>query len=99
MIHTSGSTGTPKGVVMTAGPLVNLVLYHAEWLAAGETGARRGAVAQFSAISFDVSAWEIIETLTSGRTLAVPDDEYGGTRRRSSAGSTSTGWRRFARRT
>ncbi|MFJ3970277.1 amino acid adenylation domain-containing protein [Streptomyces parvus] len=75
VIHTSGSTGTPKGVVMTAGPLVNLVLYHAEWLAAGETGARRGAVAQFSAISFDVSAWEIIETLTSGRTLAVPDDE------------------------
>ncbi|WP_340556903.1 amino acid adenylation domain-containing protein [Streptomyces sp. GSL17-111] len=74
VIHTSGSTGTPKGVVMTAGPLVNLVLWHAEWLAAGETGARRGAVAQFSAISFDVSAWEIIETLTSGKTLAVPDD-------------------------
>ncbi|MFE7459127.1 amino acid adenylation domain-containing protein [Streptomyces sp. NPDC057554] len=75
VIHTSGSTGTPKGVVMTAGPLVNLVLCHAEWLAAGETGGRRGPVAQFSAFSFDVSAWEIIETLTSGRTLAVPDDE------------------------
>jgi nonribosomal peptide synthetase DhbF len=75
VIHTSGSTGTPKGVTMTGGAFVNLVRTHAAWVAGGTIDPKRGPVAQFSAISFDVSAWEIIETLTSGRELAVPDEE------------------------
>ncbi|GLU49966.1 non-ribosomal peptide synthetase [Nocardiopsis ansamitocini] len=73
VIHTSGSTGTPKGVVMTSGPLVNLVIAHTEWINSGTAGSPHGPVAQFSAFSFDVSAWEFIETLTAGKPLAVPD--------------------------
>ncbi|NYI04685.1 non-ribosomal peptide synthetase [Allostreptomyces psammosilenae] len=73
VIHTSGSTGTPKGVVMTTGPFVNLVTAHDEWLADGKPGSLTGPWAQFSAFSFDVSAWEIIEALTAGKRLAVPD--------------------------
>ncbi|MFI6576649.1 amino acid adenylation domain-containing protein [Nocardiopsis sp. NPDC050513] len=73
VIHTSGSTGTPKGVVMTSGAFVNLVLAHTAWINDGKSGSPHGAVAQFSAFSFDVSAWEIIETLAAGKRLAVPD--------------------------
>ncbi|MGW9206227.1 amino acid adenylation domain-containing protein [Embleya sp. NPDC055664] len=74
VIHTSGSTGRPKGVTMGTGAMVNLVQAHARWVRRERTGIG-GPVAQFAAISFDVSAWEIIETLTSGRHLVVPDDE------------------------
>ncbi|MER6915327.1 amino acid adenylation domain-containing protein [Streptomyces sp. NPDC000594] len=86
VIHTSGSTGTPKGVTMTSGAMVNLVQCHTAWIADGppaddtdtdtdpdtEPG---GPVAQFSAFSFDVSAWEIIEPLTAGKQVAVPGAE------------------------
>ncbi|MGW5676585.1 amino acid adenylation domain-containing protein [Streptomyces sp. NPDC003860] len=72
VIHTSGSTGTPKGVVMTAGPLVNLVQCHTRWIADGLPTPPSGPVAQFSAFSFDVSAWEIVEPLTAGKQVAVP---------------------------
>ncbi|MYR91221.1 amino acid adenylation domain-containing protein, partial [Streptomyces sp. SID685] len=75
VIHTSGSTGTPKGVTMVAACFVNLVQAHAAWLAGGTIDPGRGPVAQLSAISFDVSAWEIVETLTSGRPLAIPDED------------------------
>ncbi|MFE0424072.1 amino acid adenylation domain-containing protein, partial [Streptomyces sp. NPDC058953] len=73
VIHTSGSTGTPKGVTMVSGAMVNLVQYHTDWIARGRAGAPAGPVAQFSAFSFDVSAWEIIEPLTAGKQVAVPD--------------------------
>lgn len=73
VIHTSGSTGSPKGVTMTSGAFVNLVLWHREWLARDRPGPHAGPVAQFSAFSFDVSAWEIIQSLVSGRPLAIPD--------------------------
>ncbi|MEU5976816.1 amino acid adenylation domain-containing protein [Streptomyces sp. NPDC047315] len=75
VIHTSGSTGTPKGVVMTAGPLVNLVQFHTRWIADGLPTPPCGPVAQFSAFSFDVSAWEIVEPLTAGKQVAVPGAE------------------------
>ncbi|WP_078911017.1 non-ribosomal peptide synthetase [Streptomyces sp. NRRL WC-3742] len=74
VIHTSGSTGSPKGVTMNAGAIVNLVHAHSAWIRRGRPGPG-GPVAQVSAISFDVSAWEIIETLATGRRLAVPDEE------------------------
>jgi amino acid adenylation domain-containing protein/non-ribosomal peptide synthase protein (TIGR01720 family) len=71
VIYTSGSTGTPKAVVMPAGGLVNLLLWHQRALAGGP-GSR---VAQFAAISFDVSAQEILSTLAFGKTLVVPTNE------------------------
>ncbi|MBV8996030.1 MAG: amino acid adenylation domain-containing protein, partial [Pseudonocardiales bacterium] len=71
VIYTSGSTGTPKAVVMPSGGLVNLLLWHHRALGDG-LGSR---VAQFTAISFDVSAQEILSTLAFGKTLVVPTDE------------------------
>ncbi|MEV7871364.1 amino acid adenylation domain-containing protein [Streptomyces sp. NPDC088124] len=71
LIYTSGSTGRPKGVVMSCGALVNLMSWHASALPA-EAGSR---VAQFTAISFDVSAQEILSALLDGKTLVVPDEE------------------------
>ncbi|MFI6553989.1 non-ribosomal peptide synthase/polyketide synthase [Streptomyces griseus] len=70
VIYTSGSTGRPKGVVMPHAPLVNLMAWHAEAVP-GEPGTR---TAQFTALSFDVSAQEILSTLLHGKCLVVPDD-------------------------
>ncbi|MFE6489262.1 amino acid adenylation domain-containing protein, partial [Streptomyces sp. NPDC057757] len=71
LIYTSGSTGRPKGVVMSCGSLVNLLSWHASAIPA-EAGSR---VAQFTAISFDVSAQEILSALLDGKTLVIPDEE------------------------
>ncbi|MBB5959617.1 amino acid adenylation domain-containing protein/non-ribosomal peptide synthase protein (TIGR01720 family) [Saccharothrix tamanrassetensis] len=71
VIYTSGSTGAPKAVVMPAGGLVNLLLSLQRSSASGP-GSR---VAQFAAISFDVSAQEILSTLAFGKTLVVPTNE------------------------
>ncbi|MGC5568119.1 amino acid adenylation domain-containing protein [Streptomyces sp. FR-108] len=71
LIYTSGSTGRPKGVVMSCGALLNLLAWHASAIPA-EPGSR---VAQFTAVSFDVSAQEILSALLDGRTLVVPDEE------------------------
>ncbi|MFB6977276.1 amino acid adenylation domain-containing protein [Streptomyces scopuliridis] len=71
LIYTSGSTGRPKGVVMPGGALVNLMSWHAAAIPA-EPEAR---VAQFTAISFDVSAQEILSALLDGKTLVMPDEE------------------------
>ncbi|MFE2596935.1 amino acid adenylation domain-containing protein [Streptomyces sp. NPDC059396] len=70
LIYTSGSTGRPKGVVMSCGALVNLMSWHASAIPA-EAGSR---VAQFTAISFDVSAQEILSALLDGKTLVIPDE-------------------------
>ncbi|MFJ4284002.1 amino acid adenylation domain-containing protein, partial [Streptomyces massasporeus] len=71
VIYTSGSTGRPKGVAMPGGALANLVAWH-ETALPGETGVR---TAQFTAISFDVSAQEILSATLSGRTLVIPDED------------------------
>ncbi|MGH3845551.1 MAG: amino acid adenylation domain-containing protein, partial [Pseudonocardiaceae bacterium] len=70
-IYTSGSTGTPKAVVMPSGALVNLLLWHHRALG-GRPGKR---IAQFTSISFDVSAQEILSTLAFGMTLVIPLEE------------------------
>ncbi|MER7666832.1 amino acid adenylation domain-containing protein, partial [Streptomyces sp. NPDC096193] len=70
VIYTSGSTGRPKGVVMPAGALVNLLEWHHEAVG-GEPGTR---TAQFTAISFDVSAQEMLSALMFGKTLVIPDE-------------------------
>ncbi|MFJ4329187.1 amino acid adenylation domain-containing protein, partial [Streptomyces tricolor] len=71
VIYTSGSTGRPKGVVMPGGALVNLLSWHRGSIPGGP--GRR--VAQFTAVSFDVSVQEILSALLHGSTLVVPDDD------------------------
>jgi amino acid adenylation domain-containing protein len=71
VLYTSGSTGRPKGVTMPAGPLVNLMAWHHDAVAAGP-GAR---VAQFTATTFDVSAQEVLSALTGGKCLVIPDED------------------------
>ncbi|GAB1516586.1 amino acid adenylation domain-containing protein [Actinophytocola sp. KF-1] len=68
VIYTSGSTGRPKGVEVPVAALVNLVAWYG-----GFGSARR--VAQFSAISFDVAAMEILIATLSGGCLVVADDD------------------------
>ncbi|MEV0536298.1 non-ribosomal peptide synthase/polyketide synthase [Kitasatospora sp. NPDC050463] len=71
VIYTSGSTGRPKAVVMPAAGLLNLLAWHHEAVG-GEPGTR---VAQFTAISFDVSVQELLSALLYGKTLVVPTEE------------------------
>ncbi|WP_329341309.1 amino acid adenylation domain-containing protein [Streptomyces sp. NBC_01352] len=71
-IYTSGSTGRPKGVVMPARAMDNLVSWHQEAMPPRRPGA---AVAQFAAISFDVSVHEILSALLGGKRLVpCPED-------------------------
>ncbi|MFJ3506580.1 amino acid adenylation domain-containing protein [Streptomyces luteogriseus] len=70
VIYTSGSTGRPKGVMMPGGALANLLAWHASATPAGP-GTR---VAQFTALSFDVSVQEILSTLLSGACLVIPPE-------------------------
>ncbi|MFH9203282.1 amino acid adenylation domain-containing protein, partial [Streptomyces anulatus] len=71
VIYTSGSTGVPKGVVMPAGGLLNLLQWHHR--AVGDEPGTR--TAQFTAISFDVSAQEVLSSVAFGKTLVIPDEE------------------------
>ncbi|WP_073385101.1 amino acid adenylation domain-containing protein [Jatrophihabitans endophyticus] len=70
-VYTSGSTGTPKGVVMTDGPLRNLLSWHRAALPCAP-GTR---VAQLSALGFDVALHELLATVTTGKTLVVPEPD------------------------
>jgi len=63
------TTRVPNGV--TAGPLVNLMRWHAT-VVPGRPGTR---VAQFSALSFDASAHELLSALFAGKTLFLLDAE------------------------
>ncbi|GLP67088.1 dimodular nonribosomal peptide synthase [Streptomyces sp. TUS-ST3] len=71
VIYTSGSTGRPKGITMPARALANLLDWH-ERTVPGGPGTR---VAQFTAVSFDVSVQEILSALLAGKTLVVCPEE------------------------
>ncbi|WP_344932724.1 amino acid adenylation domain-containing protein [Actinoplanes nipponensis] len=71
VIYTSGSTGRPKGITMPAGATANLLAWHARALP-GRPGAR---IAQFTAVSFDVSVQEMLAAVLTGRTLVVCDED------------------------
>ncbi|MGY2288246.1 amino acid adenylation domain-containing protein [Pseudomonas sp. SDO528_S397] len=68
VMYTSGSTGRPKAVEMSQAALVNLMAWHHATFSSD----RATVVAQFTALSFDVSAQEILSTVLHGKTLAVP---------------------------
>jgi amino acid adenylation domain-containing protein len=68
VIYTSGSTGTPKGIEMRAGALVNLLCWQKR---SSSESSQRGAVLQFTSISFDVSFQEIFTALSGGHTLVL----------------------------
>ena len=70
VIYTSGSTGTPKGVVMPSRATANLLGFHIQ---NGDVS-KNIRVAQFTALSFDVSLQEILSTLLTGKTLYIPHD-------------------------
>jgi amino acid adenylation domain-containing protein len=70
VIYTSGSTGKPKGVAMPHRPLVNLLAWQRESLAAGPK-----KTLQFASVSFDVSFQEIFSTLGSGGELVLITEE------------------------
>ncbi|MFD3471892.1 amino acid adenylation domain-containing protein [Streptomyces sp. NPDC058682] len=70
ILFTSGSTGTPKAVAMPHRSIANLV----DWqLAQPEYSAAR-RIAQFAALSFDVSVQEMLTAVAGGGTLAVIPD-------------------------
>ncbi|MFD7613195.1 amino acid adenylation domain-containing protein [Streptomyces sp. NPDC059828] len=70
VIYTSGSTGTPKGVVVEHANVVNFAATVDEHF--GSEGMARTLAA--TSLSFDVSVFEIITTLTSGGCLDIADD-------------------------
>ncbi|CRK56719.1 Siderophore biosynthesis non-ribosomal peptide synthetase modules @ Bacillibactin synthetase component F [Alloactinosynnema sp. L-07] len=71
LIYTSGSTGRPKAVMMTYAGLTNVLRWHHRMLGGGP-GTR---TAQFTALSFDVSAQEVLSAVLYGKTLVVPSDD------------------------
>ncbi|TDB49066.1 non-ribosomal peptide synthetase [Photorhabdus khanii] len=70
VIYTSGSTGTPKGVMVEHGGLVNLIRDKIAQFAIHS----HSRMLQFASFGFDASVWEIMMTLGSGASLAIPDD-------------------------
>ena len=70
VIYTSGSTGLPKGVGFLQKSLTNLIL----WQQAAHPKLPQ-TVLQYSSIGFDVSAQEILATLTRGALLVLIDEE------------------------
>ncbi|MCY1684002.1 non-ribosomal peptide synthetase [Kocuria sp. SL71] len=67
-IYTSGSTGRPKGVVVTHRGMAALFSHESASLEIDQ----RSRVAQFAALSFDISVEELFLALLSGATLLVP---------------------------
>ncbi|PXX56266.1 amino acid adenylation domain-containing protein [Nocardia tenerifensis] len=68
VIYTSGSTGLPKAVVMPSAATVSLLTCY-------ETVLPAGRMAQFSSLSFDTSAYEVLFATTRGGCLVVPPEE------------------------
>jgi amino acid adenylation domain-containing protein len=70
VIYTSGSTGQPKGVEVTHGSLMNLVAWHVR---AFNVKAADRATLQ-AAVGFDAAVWELWPYLSSGASVAIPEE-------------------------
>ncbi|MCJ1681525.1 condensation domain-containing protein, partial [Streptomyces sp. APSN-46.1] len=71
VLYTSGTTGTPKGVVMRSGAIANMLEWH-ERVVGGGVGRR---VAQFTALTFDVSVQEVYSSMMAGKELWLPAED------------------------
>ena len=69
IIFTSGSTGTPKGVMMTHRAVLNTLRDVNRRVSLDAEDRVYG----LSALSFDLSVWDIFGTLCAGATLVLPD--------------------------
>ncbi|MEB3357179.1 MAG: amino acid adenylation domain-containing protein [Synechococcales bacterium] len=78
VIYTSGSTGTPKGVMIDHRGVVNTVLDINQRFEVGTGDGPEGPVSDhrilaLSALSFDLSVYDIFGTLAAGATIVMPD--------------------------
>jgi len=69
VIYTSGSTGTPKGVMIDHRGVVNTVLDINQRFEVGPSD----RILALSALSFDLSVYDIFGTLAAGATIVMPD--------------------------
>jgi amino acid adenylation domain-containing protein len=69
IIFTSGSTGEPKGVIIRESSLLNLITWTGEHYSPRE----RRAVLASTPITFDLSIFEIIATLSNGSRIFLVD--------------------------
>ncbi|MFF1379242.1 amino acid adenylation domain-containing protein [Streptomyces sp. NPDC058308] len=69
ILFTSGSTGTPKGVVVPHRGALNTLVHVIERYGVTE----RDRAIGLSAMSFDLSIWDMLGTLCAGATLVLPD--------------------------
>lgn len=72
IIYTSGSTGNPKGVVIDHKGAVNTILSMNDLFHVDE----KDKVFALSAISFDLSVYDIFGTLAAGATIIMPKAGY-----------------------
>ncbi len=70
-IYTSGTTGRPKGVRISHRSLVNLCYWHIREFGVDSND----KAAQFAAVGFDASVWEVFPYLLSGAKIVVVDQE------------------------
>lgn len=71
VIYTSGSTGNPKGVMIEHTGIANTILSQRD--AMGMKNYQRSL--QFASFSFDTSIWDIFNTLLSGCSLYILNEE------------------------
>ncbi|MCZ7415699.1 non-ribosomal peptide synthetase [Streptomyces sp. WMMC897] len=69
VLFTSGSTGEPKGVVQTHRATLNTLVDVRERLGVGPGDVALG----LSALSFDLSVWDVFGVLGAGGTLVLPE--------------------------
>ncbi|RJX39161.1 amino acid adenylation domain-containing protein [Paenibacillus pinisoli] len=72
VIYTSGSTGKPKGVMIHHLGAVNTVLDMNERFSMSSSD----RVLALSALSFDLSVYDLFGTLAAGGTIIIPDSEH-----------------------